>query len=302
LIRSLPRLDERALVFLDLAATAPTLAVLAGGVPRLVRTLPLPGGADASRLAAEIRLTLAAGGAGTCGGVLLAGGGPAVRVALGRELGTSVTSLGDVEIPGVPAALRSEQGRFAVALGLALAPLRDPGAGVGFPLAPAAASRRRLRSEMARARALVAAAALAALLHAGVGYGVAWHRTRALARALDARLDTLSAAGADAASVDALRHTVARLRRAAASRGRSPTLEVLREVSARIPPGADVVVEGLSLRASLLTLCGTAADAEAAAAVAEDLRASGLLRHVHLDEVTRRADRVTFVLRAAADT
>jgi hypothetical protein len=306
LIRSLPHMDERVRIFLDLAATAPTLVVLAGCVPRLVRALApsagSPGGAHVSRLAAEIRLTLAADGAGTCAGVLLAGGDPAVRATLGRELGISVTPLEDLAIPGVPPALRSEQGHFAVALGLALAPLRDPAVGAGFPLAPATAARHRLRVEMVRTRALVAAATFAALVHAAVGYGVAWHRTHTLGRALDERLDALSAAGVEAASVDALRHTVARLRRAAASRRRSPTLEVLREVSTRIAPGSDIVVEDLSLRASALTLRGTAPDTAVAATVAEDLRASGLLRHVRLDEVTPSAGRVRFVLRAASDT
>ncbi len=149
LIRTL-HTDEGILLFLDLAAATPTLAVLADGVPRVVRVLaPETAQAkppDTARLAEEIRLTLAAGGAAVGVGLLIAGGGRDVSHALGRELGVPVTTLEDLAIPGVPPALRSRQDNFAVALGLALAPLLDRATGSGFPVGSGTVARRRLRA------------------------------------------------------------------------------------------------------------------------------------------------------------
>ncbi|HZP43565.1 MAG TPA: PilN domain-containing protein [Candidatus Binatia bacterium] len=270
-----PALGDAALVLADGRRSA--LAVRRGGRPAALRALAADG-RDAAGLAAEVRWSLAAlGGPPPVCVTAGADAGPALEAALAGVGAERVVALEAVAV-GAPAA-SADLGACAVAAGLAL----GGGGDLVLWAAPAAGG-----GALRRAGGLAAAAILLAVVDlALVRHGLA-RRDAALAAAIRAE----AAAALPGARLVAPRAQL-EAAVAAATRRRgaaSGALDVLRELSTRVPPSLRLDLDELVVDGDALRLHGRTDGFDAVDALRRALAASPTLADVTADEARTTVD------------
>ena len=286
--------EDQALVVADGAASA--LALRRAGRLAGLRAL----GASArepAALASEVRWSLAAfGGAPATVAVAGADAGPALAHALAAATGARVAPLAEAARL-VPAHGADAIAACAVAAGLVAGAGRTARAGLALGgTAPAG------HGSLRRAAVLAGLALALGALDVGLAHHRLVRRDAALARALAAE----AAAALPGARLVEPRAQLeaaaaAAARRAARLGGATGPLEVLRELSARVPPALRLDVDELAVERDGILLHGRAESFDAVDALRRALAASPLLADVTADETRTTVDgrRVEFRLRAA---
>ncbi len=286
--------DDQALVIADGAASA--LALRRGGRLAGLRAL----GASArepAALASEVRWSLAALG-GAPATVVVAGpdAGPALARALAAATGARIVSLAEVArlVPGHGA---DELAACAVAAGLVAGAARTGRVGLALGGTEPAG-----HGSLQRAAALAALALALGALDVGLAHHRLARRDAALVRALAAEAAAaLPGARLVAPQAELEAAVAAATRRAARLGGETGPLEVLRELSARVPPALRLDLDELAVERDGILLHGRAESFDAVDALRRALAASPLLADVTADETRTTVDgrRVEFRLRAA---
>jgi hypothetical protein len=288
-----PGADDVALVLADDARSA--LTIRRGGRIAGLRALDaLP--REPAAFAAEVRWSLAALG-GVPATLVLAGADASdtLASALATATGARVVALDDVAVAAVRG--RAQLGACALAAGLVAGVARRDRAGV-FLAGTSAGEPGSLRRVAALALVAVAFAATdAALLHAHLA-----RRDAALVRAIAAEASAAlpgTRLVAPAAQVTAA--AAAAARRDPRLGGRASVLDVVRDVSARVPASVRLDLDELTVDADGLVLHGRAEGFEAIDALRRALAASPGLADVAAEETRTTVDgrRVEFRLRAA---
>ena len=286
--------DDQALVVADGAASA--LALRRGGRLAGLRAL----GASArepAALASEVRWSLAAlGGAPPTLVVTGADAGPALVRALAAATGARIVPLAEVArlVPGHGA---DELAACAVAAGLVAGAGRAARAGLALGGTEPAG-----HGSLQRAAALAALALALGALDVGLAHHRLARRDAALVRALAAEAAAaLPGARLVAPQAQLEAAVAAATRRAARLGGETGPLEVLRELSARVPPALRLDLDELAVERDGILLHGRAESFDAVDALRRALAASPLLADVTADETRTTVDgrRVEFRLRAA---
>jgi len=286
-------IDTVALVMAD--GTRSAVVVRRAGQLSGLRALAADAG-DLGALASEVRWTLRA--LGFSGPVTCAGpAASSIRAALAEVLD------GPVDVLGPPAALagagRAEDlTACAVPVGLVLAEGRRSAAGLTLSGAGEDVPQR-----WRRAGALAAAALLLGLVDVALVRGALVRREAALGRAAE----ELAAAALPGTPVHAAR---AQLEEAVAARrrlrpaGDVPVLEVLRELSARVPDTLRLDLDELVVEPDVVRLHGQAESFDAVEGLRAALAASPMIREVVTDETRTTVDGkgVEFRLRAVRRT
>src|SRR5213076_2996297 len=250
--------DDQALVVADGGESA--LALRRGG--RLAGLRPLGACArEPAALASEVRWSLAAlGGAPATVVVGGADAGPALVRALAAATGSRVVPLAEVARHVVGCGT-DEIAACAVAAGLVAGAGRATREGLAFGGTEPAG-----HGSLRRAAALAALALALGVLDVGLAHHRLARRDAALAGArLVARQAELEAAAAAAT------------RRAARLGGETGPLEVLRELSARVPPALRLDLDELAVERDSVLLHGRAESFDAVDALRRALSASPLL-------------------------
>jgi Tfp pilus assembly protein PilN len=279
-----------AVLIADRAASALSLRS-AGRLAGLRALAALP--ADATAFAAEVRWSLAALG-GNPASVLLAGADatPELMETLARALGLPVRPLSAVAaLDGDPS------GTCAVAAGLVAGGGRRSRVGLAFAGGDGASHGSLRRSAVLAGLALFLGLADLAIVRHGL-----LARDAMLTRAIAAE----AAAALPGVSLVAPREQLAAAAETAARRegrlgGPTHVLEVLRELSARIPPSLALDLDELAVEPDGIALHGRVASFDAVDVLRRALAGSPLFRDVVAEETRTTVDgrRVEFRLRAA---
>ena len=285
--------DDQALVVADGAASA--LALRRGGRLAGLRAL----GASArepAALASEVRWSLAAlGGAPATTRVAGADAGGALARVLAAT-GARIVPL--AEATGlVPRHGMDEIAACAVAAGLVAGAERAARAGLALGGTEPAG-----HGSLQRAAALAALALALGVLDVGLAHHRLARRDAALVHALAAEAAAaLPGARLVAPQAQLEAAVAAATRRAARLGGETGPLEVLRELSARVPPALRLDLDELAVERDGILLHGRAESFDAVDALRRALAASPLLADVTADETRTTVDgrRVEFRLRAA---
>jgi hypothetical protein len=275
--------DEPEVVFLDAAPAAPTLALLRSGSPCLLRVLRHPGKGDAARapdagrIVDELRWTLAAAAGSSRPPVVVGGAAETVDAivpVLRARLDLPVRRLVDVPISAVPHGLRSAQGAYAAALGLALGASQPRATRHGFEVSgssPGTAEARAVRREVRRTRAIAAAVLGLLMLHSALDWTLARRRLHRAERIMQSGLAAVSPPDDAISSIAELRERVAVLEAGCGgAAGCTGPLEFLQRLSGAIPAGVDVVLERVEIDGGTALVEGRAASG----AVVDQLRAA----------------------------
>jgi type II secretion system protein L len=288
----LPRSADDIIVVADGRRSA--LVVVGGGQLTALRALSSP--ADDNRaLAAEIRWSLRALGTEAARTVVVgADASSALCSALSQATGGTALRLTDatpIGLPGDPADVSA----CAVAAGLV--------AGTGRSRARIVLARGRSEAGSLRRSAALAVVALAL---GAVDVGLARHHLARRDAALVAAIDREAAAALPGVRIVAPRAQLdaaadAARRRSADVAGRPGALDVLREVSGRVPAGVRLDLDELSLDGDALVLHGRCDGFAAVDALRNALAGSPILTDVTAEETRATVDgrHVEFRLRAA---
>jgi len=286
--------DDQALVIADGAASA--LALRRGGRLAGLRAL----GASArepAELASEVRWSLAAlGGAPATVVVAGADAGGALARALAAATGARIVPLAEATRL-VPRHGMDEIAACAVAAGLVAGAGRAACAGLALGGTEPAG-----HGSLQRAAALAALALALGVLDVGLAHHRLARRDAALVRALAAEAAAaLPGARLVAPQAELEAAVAAATRRAARLGGETGPLEVLRELSGRVPPALRLDLDELAVERDGILLHGRAESFDTVDALRRALAASPLLADVTADETRTTVDgrRVEFRLRAA---
>jgi len=286
--------DDQALVIADGAASA--LALRRGGRLAGLRAL----GASArepAELASEVRWSLAAlGGAPATVVVAGADAGGALARALAAATGARIVPLAEATRL-VPRHGMDEIAACAVAAGLVAGAGRAARAGLALGGTEPAG-----HGSLQRAAALAALALALGALDVGLAHHRLARRDAALVRALAAEAAAaLPGARLVAPQAQLEAAVAAATRRAARLGGETGPLEVLRELSARVPPALRLDLDELAVERDGILVHGRAESFDAVDALRRALAASPLLADVTAYETRTTVDgrRVEFRLRAA---
>jgi len=286
--------DDRALVIADGARSM--LALERRGRPAGLRALGAPAGQPAA-LAAEVRWALAAL-SGAPATIVVAGAdadGP-LAAALAAATGARVVPLVDVAPLALAEGARSIAA-CAVAAGLIVGAGRGARAGLAL-----AGSEPAGHGSLGRVAALAGLALALGALDAGLERHRLARRDATLTRAIAAEAAAaLPGARLAAPRAELEAAVAAAMRRAARLGADGGPLDVLRELSARVPPTLRLDLDELAVERDGILLHGRCESFDAVDALRRALAASPLLAEVTADETRTTVDgrRVEFRLRAA---